>query len=100
MKLTDEQREILAVCITCGSKLDPEKAGDAIEGGLRPGQLMCERCGSDPEYTAELMVRLGTLTAAHMAQERCREAGVFEEIEHRAACANRESRMRQSNEQN
>jgi len=96
VKLTDEQREILAVCVACGVSLDPKIAGDEVESGKRPGQLMCPRCGEDPEYVAELMVRLGSLCAAQMAQERCKEAGIWQEIENRAT----EWRMRQSNEQN
>lgn len=100
MKLDERQREILAVCACCGSKLDPDKSGDAIEEGLRPGQLMCKRCEEDPEHVAEIMVHLGTLYVSKLASDRCEEAGIWQEIEERAKRSNTEDRMRRDNQQN
>jgi DNA-directed RNA polymerase subunit RPC12/RpoP len=79
MNLTDEQRETLARCFYCQTKINPTIAGDALERGNRPHQLRCERCGGNRARQDEALQKHGGIAGLiDLAGERAREAGVLE----------------------
>ena len=97
MNLTDEQREILCVCVGCGTPIDNEAAGDALESGrLQPSEIACDRCHNDTAYAERVMYYLANVKAAEFVADRIVRAGLGEEYAEQA----RERVMRRNNEQN